>query len=737
MSSSDVRDVLNLGDSSGSRPSKKQKTTGARPNIKGLAREVLNLGGDNPIAIVPQTTQFKKRRFVSRKPAAKWELRRFRNSGRGDQSLVLRHWRRKDTKDESGAAASQDTRSVGGGDQLEQEGGGGQQLSNQGTSQVGEVEDSTFAKFNVKVQVPHYSRDQYSVSLQNEDWTMEETDYLMEMASEFDLRWAVIWDRYEWTPSAMNGETDADGDESKAVVPASRPRSMEDLKARYYEVAAKMMAAQKPVQYMTQQEYALHELMAHFNPKQEKVRKEFAINTLSRSKEEAREEESLLLEIKRILARSERFNEERRELYNRLDYPRAETDISSFKSSAGLQTLLQNLMNVDKSKKRKSIMGTDGANTPSNGSGGGAAAAATGSIGGGGGGGGGGGQASGAQAGAQNPSSTANDAGRRDSAAASTAATRESTAATSTPTAGSKKGQQHQQQPQPQQQQQQHQQQQEKQQALERRKLTSEEEAVYGVTHHDRLGSGPTFRTEKINKLFSHKSHQQQLRITNTLNELDVPAKLAMPTAATTFQYEQLLAAVNSLLDARKVSDKLDAEIKIELAKKAELEKIHGPPPSPAPVSSGPEKGSEDEDKVAKVDEDKKNTLSSTSASTSASASASASTSAATPTTEQKKLDGSSNNTKNHDTEDADADSDANAATPAAAVHSEDNTETAQQAEDTDNVTKQEQEHGHSQDSTKAGDREKTAPRSVSSGYKRSASVLSSVSDASAKRQKK
>ncbi|OAA42105.1 SWR1-complex protein 4 [Metarhizium rileyi] len=536
MTSSDVRDVLNLGDSSsGARPSKKQKIGQPKPNVKGLAREVLNLGGDNPVSIIPAKNHFKKRRLGGRKPAARWELREFRNSGRDDGSLILRHWRRVDSKDPAaygGETQRQPEVRLQDGAQLQaqrQERGGGQKEGEGGR----ELEDSAFAKFNVRIQVPQYSLDQYHVSLQSEDWTKEETDYLMEMASEFDLRWPIIWDRYEYQPSATNGEAGADGDESKAIVPVTRPRSLEDLKARYYEVAAKMMAAQKPVQYMTQQEYTLHETMALFNPKQERLRKEFAMNTMSRSKEEAREEESLLLEIKRIMARSERFNEERRELYNRLDYPKAETDINPFKSSAGLQTLLQNLMSTDKSKKRKSIMGTDGpaGATP------GVAATA--------------------------PNATGPESSRRESAAASNAATRESTTATSTPIAASKKAQQQEKQ-------------QQQQQARERRKLNSHEEAVYGVTHHDRLGSGPTFRTEKINKLFSHKSNQQQLRINNTLTELDVPAKLAMPTAATTLQYEQLLAAVNSLLDARKVSDKLDGEIKIEQAKKAEREKSQG-----------------------------------------------------------------------------------------------------------------------------------------------------------------
>ncbi|PFH62605.1 hypothetical protein XA68_12857 [Ophiocordyceps unilateralis] len=513
MAPSDVRDVLNLTEGAATGPSrsssKKQKATVPKPNLKGLAREVHNLGGDNPIAIVPEVKQFKKRRrLASRKPAARWELRPFRNSGRQDRSLLLRHWRRRpeESKDDppqpgrNEAAAGEEDEEM--------------------------VEDSAFAKYSVRVSVPRYTDDQYRQLLQSDGWSREETDYLMDMVEGFDIRWPLIWDRYEWMPPATNGLATADGDESKAVVPAVRQRSMEDLKARYYDVASKTMAAQKPVQYMGQSEFALHELMAHFNPQQEKARKAFALNSLSRSYDDAREEESLLLEIKRILARSERFNEERMELYNRLDYPRAETDISSFKTSAGLQTLLQNLMNADKSKKRKPIMGVaaDGV-SPS-------AAPET--------------------AKRDGIAGVPSSGGHRDSAA--------------TPTGGSKKAQQQQphnqhQHPQPPPMQ-------------ERRKLTALEERIYGVTHHDRLGSGPTFRTEKINKLFSHKSNQQQMRINNALNELDVPSKLAMATAATTQQYEQLLAAVNSLIDARKHSDKLDGEIKLERTKRAEREKM-------------------------------------------------------------------------------------------------------------------------------------------------------------------
>ncbi len=382
------------------------------------------------------------------------------------------------------------------------------------------TEDSAFAKFNVLVDVPQYTEAQYTSNLQNDDWTKEETDYLLELAREYDLRWAIIWDRYDYSERTP-GQEGAEG-VSTAVIPVPKSRTMEDLKARYYGVAARMMVAQTPAQHMTRPEYELYETMLNFNPAQERGRKEFALNTMSRSKEEAREEESLLLEVRRLLARSQRFNEERRELYSRLDYPSTETDISPFKSSNGLQSLLQNLLNIDKSKKRKSLVGPDGA-SPST--------VVPGSA---------------ASEGPNRRESIAASLGHRDSIAGTPA-----TPAEPTPTAGKKKG------------------------ALppERRKLSELEEKTYGLSHHERLGSGPTFRYERINKLYSHKSGQQQLRMTNALNELDVPNRLIMPTAAVTAQFEVLWSTVAGLVDLRKNSDKLEAEIKMEEAKKAEREK--------------------------------------------------------------------------------------------------------------------------------------------------------------------
>lgn len=512
MASNDVRDVLNLpSDDLTPRPSKKQKTAASRPNLKGLAREVQNLGGDNPIAIVPEVSLYKKRRFANRKPAAKWELKQFRNSARADQTLVLRHWKRKTEPGQSGDPAD--------GEPSE---GANNENGEEGSKTDEAIEDSAFAKFNVKVQIPEYNDEQYSAKLQSDDWTKEETTYLMELVKDYDLRWPVIWDRYDFIPTKPE-DTDMNGANS-AVVPAVKPRDMEDLKARYYEVAAKMMELQKAIQYMTQPEWDLHQTMVNFKPEQERERKKFALNSMSRSKEEAKEEESLLIEVKRIMARQERFNEERKELYQRLEYPHSDQDINAFKGSAGLTNLLGTLQNMTQAKKRKPITGPEGTSP---------AVPVPGPNG--------------------QPASATSEAppSRRESTAAPSAGVRESIGAEKPTPAGNKKGQ-----PPP-----------------ERRKLNEQEEQIYGVSTHERLGSGPTFRYERVNKIFSHKSGQQQQRIQNVLTELDIPVRLNMPTASVVAEYEKLVLAVTGLVDLRKMRDKLDGEIKIEEAKKAERAK--------------------------------------------------------------------------------------------------------------------------------------------------------------------
>ncbi|EHL00043.1 putative SWR1-complex protein 4 [Glarea lozoyensis 74030] len=481
MTSHDVRDMLDLPQEGTPRPTKKQKLNGPRPVLKGLAREVQNLGGDNPIAIVPEVTVFKKRRFATRKPAAKWDARPFKNSARQD-GLILRHWRRKDDKP---AAPTVD--------------GEGEE------KKVEEIEDSTFAKYNVQVNIPDYTDEEYNLRLQNQEWTKHETDYLFSLCREYDLRFPVIWDRYEYEPPIPQPSEGDAAENAGALIVPPKTRTVEDMKARYYSVAATVMALRKPPIKMNSAEFNLHEVMLNFNPAQETARKKFAETAFHRTKDEAAEEQSLLLELKRIMARADKLGEERRELYARLEAPPSNGNIAPYTTSQGLAQLVSQLASADRSKKhRKSLMGGE------------TMSPATGPN-----------------------TSTQQPYDRRESSV------RESISGPSG--LNNKKGS--------------------SQNPTERRQLTEEEERIYGVSRHDRIGtSGPAFRQEKILKPLQSKSAVQQQKITNVLNELGIPysasTRLIMPTAEVGEGFDALL------------HNKLQGEIATAKAVRAERERV-------------------------------------------------------------------------------------------------------------------------------------------------------------------
>lgn len=83
-----------------------------------------------------------------------------------------------------------------------------------------EYPDYPFARFDIHLDPVVYSDDEYTRWLTSKEWTKSETDQLMDFARRFELRWAVIFDRwlehYDMKTS----------------------RRIEDLQHRYYQVAA-------------------------------------------------------------------------------------------------------------------------------------------------------------------------------------------------------------------------------------------------------------------------------------------------------------------------------------------------------------------------------------------------------------------------------------------------------------------------------------------------------------------
>ncbi|KAF3109587.1 swr complex subunit [Orbilia oligospora] len=316
----DVRDVLGIDPGAlepRQPPLKKQRTVEKRPD--GITRELYALLGENapPVAVVEHRFKDKPKFLGS---VAPWREQTFKNPARKD-GLELKHWVRQ--------SSLQETSGGGGGVDGDQEGGGGQQTL---------PLDYQFAKFNIKINLLEYSDAEYDAVLKDDDWSRQETDYLFRLIKEYDLRWVVIADRFEFE---------------------GKDRTMEDLKARYYSVCRNVMEMRTPVTMMSAEEGALYSAM-HYNKEQEVERKRIVQMQLYRTPAEVEHEQHLIAELRRIHDSHQQLLEEREELFNRLDYPQSTGSIAAYQGSQGLATLAQNILNTDRNKKRKSIVAPPG-----------------------------------------------------------------------------------------------------------------------------------------------------------------------------------------------------------------------------------------------------------------------------------------------------------------------------------------------------------------------------------------
>lgn len=420
----------------------------------------------------------------------------FTNAARSD-GLVLHHWQRQ-----------QDPIHVPAPDASEMETGEKKESDERPKPREQEY---SFAKYNVKARVPRrYTDEEYTQRLKSDDWSRQETDYLMDLVEEYDLRWVVIADRYDYQADQVDAEENA-----AALVPAKRRRTMEEMKARYYSVAATMLAIEHPPSEMSETEFDLHEKMLKFDADRERSRKELAALQLNRTADEVREEGILLEELKRITANEQNFITDRRELYSRLEVPVSVGNTTVYQSSQGLSQLLQTLLQADKSKKRRSLLGPDGS-----------IASPAGALGP-------GGQS--IASGVDTPSAYPAGAASQKKSAAAAAAAREA------------------------------------QQAI--KQLTPAEEAKYGVQHHDRVNPSVQFRSDRAHKLTQAKSNVQTQKLASALAELEVPPRLVMPTERVCKEFEKLIQGVNTLLEARKVAEKVESEIRVLEASKEERER--------------------------------------------------------------------------------------------------------------------------------------------------------------------
>ncbi|KAK7207806.1 SWR1-complex protein 4 [Myxozyma melibiosi] len=469
-SSADVRDMLDLPDrqepSSRPPPAKRTKTEGKR--FDGMNRELQNLLGDNTPAVTVIENRFKAKPNWKLKPTP-WVWSKFKNSARSDD-LEFSHWVR--------GTPSED--------------------------------DYVFAKFNMPVDVPTYTEQEYEKCLADTAWTPRETAYLFDLCREYDLRWLVIQDRYEYQPEEK---------EPPSI------RTLEDLKERYYFCCRKLMDLRREEGTMewTPRELELYNAMS-FNKDKEMARKQYLERLLSRSPAEVAEEERLILEYRKLQESSKKLVQERQDLLHLLESPQTSSSFAQFQSSQGLSQLAANILANDKNRRRKAVpeSAEAAAQQPATQKGAPGHGSAHGNAGG-----------HGQQPAHAHDAKASSSTQHNSPAAATTKVSKADLVQSATAKKVAKR-------------------------------VAPGEEHLYGISYHDRLTQGVFLRSSRVSTL----KHTVQAKVQSVLAELSISSKLAMPTAKVCERYDALQQQITVLLDAKKQADKLEAEVKVLRAQK-------------------------------------------------------------------------------------------------------------------------------------------------------------------------
>ncbi|KAG5648906.1 hypothetical protein DXG03_000255 [Asterophora parasitica] len=294
-SAADVRSILSIPAPSlaaGPSQQKKQPTTQTR-KPEGISRELYSLIGPSaPSLVTLSKPRLKQKPNLGGGSKVKWECRAFKNPGRQD-SLELRHWVRASTAEDA---------------------------------------EYPFAKYNVPSNVFTYSQDEYTRFLEDKEWTKEETDYLFSVARDYDVRWFVVHDRYNYIGGV--------------------PRSIDDLKDRYYSVCRKLVRNRPWAGDETSKAQTIASYL--FDKEREITRKKYIVSLENRTPEQIAEEEALFIEVKRLEQNERRFKKERDELLRTI--AGIESGLPDIVEDEGLSNLA---IDTKKKKNRGSVMDAD------------------------------------------------------------------------------------------------------------------------------------------------------------------------------------------------------------------------------------------------------------------------------------------------------------------------------------------------------------------------------------------
>lgn len=318
-----------------------------KPRADGISRELYALLGDNTPSLTfaqggigdAQGLSGSSNKFMpkfKKRPqrVQKWTQAPFRNPARQDD-LVLHHWIPR-------AEEEQERRTY-----EEQIAKGQGRHAEQADGLDGDVPRRyRFADLNSNSGVYRYSNDEYHQHLRDEDWTKEETDYLIDMCNAYDLRFVVITDRYEWP---------------------GKERTMEDLKARYYAICRRLIRSRISTEDMDARQQLL--LTFSFDRTREVERKKHVARLFSRTPQQLAEEEALYVEARRLEQNEAKFAAEREELlrllggWERLPNVRSETVAAAGSGVGGTTQDDEAVEAARKGQKRKASESADDGTT--------------------------------------------------------------------------------------------------------------------------------------------------------------------------------------------------------------------------------------------------------------------------------------------------------------------------------------------------------------------------------------
>ena len=299
----------------------------------------------------------------------------------------------------------------------------------------------------------------------------------------------------------MQDNANSDGDKVQG-------RTIEDLKDRLYKVSAVIL--EKSGDEI--KDAALIRSLKSFNKNKEYERRSYLEHLIERTPTEIAEEESLVVEARKLELAAKKMLIERVQLLQLLDFPQASGSVQKYMTSQGLTDLYNVLMNADKSKKRKIETPVPPELGPS-------ALPHTQLM----------------QVKQQEAQQRVN---RKTSRRKKKATSPESHSSSSLPYDNEVMEIHN----------------------LLRSRLTQEQMDVYGISlHEEKIQPGVALRSQKLPSF----KPMVQNKVFEMLNEVGIAARPTMPTARVCHKFEELMKSMASLIDLKKQTDNLRTEISL------------------------------------------------------------------------------------------------------------------------------------------------------------------------------